>query len=98
MEINLLDTLRRHYCDELQVFHYPGGMGQLGSAKWRGKRDELNQDLLALARRLHAAGRLDVIFCIVYDDFLLVDTAEKLRALGVPMVNYHIDMSSNGIA
>ena len=92
MEINLLETLRRHYCDELHVFHYPGGMGQLGSATWRGKRDELNQDLLALARRLLAAGRLDVIFCIVYDDFLLVDTAEKLRALGVPMVNYHIDM------
>jgi hypothetical protein len=93
MEINLLDTLRRHYCDELHVFHYPGGMGQLGSAKWRGKRDELNRDLLALARRLRATGRLDLIFCVVYDDFLLVETAKHLRDLGAPMVNYHVDMA-----
>lgn len=91
MEFNLMDTLRRHYCDDLCVFHYPG-MGQLGSRQWRAKRDELNADLLRLAGRLKAAGRLDLMFFIVYDDFLQVDTAEKLRALGVPMVNYHIDM------
>ncbi|MEK7760961.1 MAG: glycosyltransferase [Nitrospirota bacterium] len=93
MEINLLDTLRRHYCDELHVFHYPGGMGQLGSSEWRNTRDGLNQDLLVLARDLRAAGRLDLIFCIVYDDFLLVETARQLRDLGVPMVNYHVDMA-----
>jgi spore maturation protein CgeB len=93
MEINLLDTLRRYYCDDLQVFHYFGGMGQLGSPEWRNKRDELNHDLLVLARDLRAAGRLDLIFCIVYDDFLLVDTAKQLRDLGVPMVNYHVDMA-----
>ncbi len=93
MEINLLDTLRRHYCDDLQVFHYPGGMGQLGSSAWRDKRDELNQALLRRARSLQAAGRLDLIFFIVYDDFLLVETAEQLRELKVPMVNYHVDMA-----
>ena len=93
MEINLLDTLRRHYCNDLQVFHYPGGMGQLGSSTWRDKRDELNRELLRLAHSLRAAGRLDLIFCIVYDDFLLVETAKQLRGLGVPMVNYHVDMA-----
>lgn len=93
MEINLLDTLRRHYCNDLQVFHYPGGMGQLGSSTWRDKRDELNRELLRLALSLRAVGRLDLIFCIVYDDFLLVETAKQLRGLGVPMVNYHVDMA-----
>ncbi|HSQ49864.1 MAG TPA: glycosyltransferase [Nitrospiraceae bacterium] len=93
IEINLLDTLRRHYCDELHVFHYPGGMGQLGSSEWRNTRDGLNQDLLVLARGLRAAGRLDLIFCIIYDDFLRVETAKQLRDLGVPMVNYHVDMA-----
>jgi hypothetical protein len=93
MEINLLDTLRRHYCDDLQVFHYPGRMGQLGLSTWRDKRNELNQELLRFARSLRAAGRLDLIFCIVYDDFLLVETAKQLRDLGVPMVNYHVDMA-----
>ena len=93
IEINLLDTLREHYCDDLQVFHYPGGMGRLGSQAWRAKRDELNADLLHCARRLRSADHLDFMFFIVYDDFLNVDTAEQLRALRVPMVNYHVDMA-----
>jgi spore maturation protein CgeB len=93
MEVNLLETLRAHYCEDLQVFHYPGGMGQLGSSAWRAKRDELNEELVRLARSLKSAGRLHFLFFIVYDDFLLTDTAAQLRALGVPMVNYHIDMA-----
>src|SRR5262245_58200779 len=92
IDINLLDTLREHYCDDIQVFHYPG-MGRLGSQAWREKRDELNADLLRCARRLRSAGRLDFMFFIVYDDFLMVNTAEQLRALRVPMVNYHVDMA-----
>lgn len=92
MEVNLIDTMRQHYCDDVQVFHYPGGMGQLGSKPWRATRDKLNEYLLCLARKLKSAGRLDFIFFIVYDDFLKVDTAEKLRALKVPMINYHVDM------
>lgn len=78
MEINLLDTLRRQFCDELHVFNYPGGMGQLGSKSWRAQRDELNHRLTELAFSLKSSGKLDFIFCIVYDDFLLVDTAKKL--------------------
>ena len=93
MEINLLDTLRRHYCDKLQVFTYPGGMGRLGSKLWRDERDALNAQLTALARRLKAAGELDLLFCIVYDDFLTVETAQQLQQLGVAMVNYHVDMA-----
>lgn len=93
MEINLLDSLRRHYCDSLQIFNYPGGMGQLGSAGWRRIRGQLNHDLLSTARKLQTTGRLDLIFCVVYDDFLLVDTAQQLQQLAVPMVNYHVDMA-----
>src|SRR4030095_7086131 len=93
MEINLLDTLRSSFCDELHVFNYPGGMGQLGSKSWRAQRDRLNHRLTELAATLKSSGRLDFIFCIVYDDFLLVETAKKLRELRVPMVNYHVDMA-----
>src|SRR5690349_21320857 len=92
MEVNLLQTLRQHYCDTLHTFHYPGGMGQLGSPAWRQTRDELNHKLLQAADSLRKAGRLDLIFCIVYDDFLLVETAKRLRELGAAMVNYHVDM------
>ena len=93
MHINLIETLRRHYCDSLELFHYPGGMGQLGSREWRQTRDRLNVELLDLAKRLKSSGNLDFLFFVVYDDFLLVETAEALRSLNVPMVNYHVDMA-----
>jgi spore maturation protein CgeB len=93
MEINLLDTLRHDYCDQLEVFTYPGGMGQLGSSAWRAQRDQLNEQLVIRAKMLKTSGRLDLMFFIVYDDFLLVETAQQLRALGVPMINYHVDMA-----
>lgn len=93
MEINLLDTLRQHYCDRLEVFTYPGGMGRLGSRSWRDDRDKLNEELVALARILKASHRLDGMFCVVYDDFLRVETAKRLRELNVPMINYHVDMA-----
>jgi hypothetical protein len=93
MQVNLLDTLQQHYCEELHVFTYPGGMGQLGSKRWRIQRNELNRRLIRLAGDLKSAGRLDLIFCILYDDFLLVETARRLRDLNVPMINYHVDMA-----
>ena len=49
--------------------------------------------LIRAACALKAAGELDLLFCIVYDDFLTVETAQQLRQLGVPMVNYHVDMA-----
>lgn len=93
IEINILSTLRRHYCDELVVLHYPGGMGNLGSKPWRQTRDELNSQVVQTARSLKAGGRLDLMFFMVYDDFLRVNTARLLRDLRVPMLNYHIDMA-----
>jgi len=93
IEINILSTLRSHYCDELHVMHYPGGMGNLGSKAWRTNRDELNERLIRLAVDLKKVGRLDLMFFMVYDDFLLVETAQRLMELKVPMVNYHVDMA-----
>lgn len=93
MEINLLDTLGRHFCERLRVFTYPGGMGRLGSKLWRSKRDKLNEQLVQLAGTLKSAGELDLMFFIVYDDFLTVESARRLRRMNVPMVNYHVDMA-----
>lgn len=92
MQINLVQTLEQHYCEALRIFYYPSGMGELGSKHWRAKRDRLNRELIDFARRLKSSGELDFIFLIVYDDFLLVETAKKLQSLAVPMVNYHVDM------
>ena len=66
MEANLLDTLRQHYCDELHVFTYPGGMGQLGSKQWRAQRNELNRRLVLLARASEGSRepRSDLLYCL----------------------------------
>ena len=64
IEINLLDTLRRYYCDQLRVFTFPGGMGCLGSRIWRKQRDDLTVELVRSARALKAAGELDFVFCM----------------------------------
>ena len=51
-----------------------------------------NQDLLDHARRLIEGEGLDLIFCYVYDDFLTIEYARRLEALGLPLVNYNVDM------
>lgn len=53
-----------------------------------------NQGLLDHARRMIEGGGLDLMFCYVYDDFLTVEYARRLEALGVPIVNYNVDMTN----
>jgi spore maturation protein CgeB len=90
-QYNILDTLRKHYCEKLVTFLCPG-IGLLWSKTWRDKRDQLNRDLINLVRDLKRTSGLDLILFNIYDDFLLVDTARQLQREGIPMVNYHVDM------
>ena len=53
-----------------------------------------NRALLEQARELKACQGLDLIFCYVYDDFLLPETAAALGALCSPMLNYNVDMTN----
>jgi hypothetical protein len=53
---------------------------------------ETNQRLFDVAQRLVRENRLDLIFCVIYDDVLEVATIRRLRTLGVPVVNYHVDL------
>ena len=58
-----------------------------------GPAGSTHVQLVRLAKTLKASGRRDLIFFIVYDDFLMEGTAQQLRALQVPMINYHVDMA-----
>jgi len=91
MPDNLSEGWRRTGC-EVHEFCYGTHMGRDWSGDGRRQNDEVNGRLLALARQLKAEGRLDLIFAVIYDDVLQVRTARLLRALGVPMVNYHVDL------
>ena len=73
-------------------FLYGSHMGKTWSPEGLSNNKDVNKGLLETARRLKADGRLDLIFAVIYDDVLAEETARDLRALGVPMVNYHVDL------
>lgn len=88
---NLSAGWRRLGCC-VREFFYGTHMGRNWGPAGLRENGTLNRSLLDTARRLKAEGRLDLIFACVYDDILAVETAKELRALGVPMVNYHVDL------
>ena len=76
----------------VEEFFYGSHMGKSWSPQGLKENREINSQLLATAKRLKAEGRLDLIFAVIYDDVLDVETAKELRRLDVPMINYHVDM------
>jgi hypothetical protein len=91
MPENLSEGWRRLGCEVHEIL-YGTHMGRDWSRSGHIENAKFNADLLALARRLKDEGRLDLIFAVIYDDVLQVSTARSLRSLGVPMVNYHVDL------
>lgn len=91
MSPNISEGWRRLGCS-VEEFFYGTHMGKSWDRGGLAKNRAVNADLLALARRLRSEGRLDLVFMVIYDDVLEVDTARQLRSLGVPMVNYHVDL------
>ena len=73
-------------------FSYGDCVGEFYGPTRRDERLQKNRQLLDLARRLLHGDGLDLIFCYVYDDFLLPEYARALADLGVPMVNFNVDM------
>lgn len=72
--------------------YYQNYVGEFFGRNRRDERMAKNSDLLELAKSLNQGSGLDLIFCYVYDDFLLSEIARALAALDVPMVNYNVDM------
>ncbi len=78
----------------VSVFHYGNAVGEYyPRARWP-EREKKNRDLLRQAQELRATRGLDLIFCYVYDDFLVPEIAAALRAIGAPMLNYNVDMTN----
>jgi hypothetical protein len=78
-----------------EVVRHPYGpyLGEFyGRARWQERSDK-NRALLEHAHAVKGE-RLDLIFCYVSDDFMMVETARALSQLGVPVVNYGVDTNS----
>lgn len=91
MPTNLSEGWRRLGCSVVEFF-YGTHMGKSWSVNGLRENYQINTQLLDTAKRLKAEGRLDLIFAVIYDDVLAIETAQKLRTLDVPMVNYHVDL------
>ncbi|HTQ98460.1 MAG TPA: glycosyltransferase [Candidatus Acidoferrum sp.] len=76
---------------EVVRYRYGTHVGEFYGRARAGERMRKNDELLQLATS-QARDGLDLIFCYVYDDFLLPEHARKLAALGVPLVNFNVDM------
>lgn len=72
--------------------YYQNFVGEFFGRNRRDERLKKNSELLKMAKRLNQGSGLDLIFCYVYDDLLLPETARSLAALDVPLVNYNVDM------
>lgn len=73
-------------------FSYGGYVGEFYGRARHGERLQKNRQLLDMAKSLLHGEGLDLIFCYVYDDFLLPEYARALADLDVPMVNFNVDM------
>lgn len=77
----------------VSCFYFGDYAGEFYGYQRRNEQIKKNRILVDTAKRLRDESGLDLIFCYVYDDFLLPQYAKKLSDLGVPMVNYNVDMS-----
>lgn len=89
---NLSEGWRRLGC-RVHEFFYGRTMGRSWTAAGRADNRATNARLLATARQLKSEGALDLVFAVVYDDVLEVETARGLKSLDVPLVNYQVDVA-----
>ncbi len=73
-------------------FFFGEYVGEFYGLARRAERAKRNSDLVNLVRKLKDNEGLDLIFCYVFDDFLLPKYARALANLNIPMVNYNVDM------
>lgn len=78
----------------VERFFYGEAVGEFYGTARKYELLDANRRLFETARRLTHQRGLDLIFCYVYDDFLLPSTARALALLDVPMVNLNVDMTN----
>ena len=88
-----------HICESLEAlghrvfrFYFGDYVGEFYSKTRQDIRERKNTELFQLASHLQNEVGIDLIFCYVYDVFLMQKYAKKLRKIGVPLVNYNVDM------
>src|SRR3990167_5616061 len=76
-------------------FYYGDCIGEFYGVSRHNERKKKNNSLFNLVKNLKKEQDLNLIFCCVYDDFLLPKYAKALSMLNIPMVNYNVDMPTH---
>lgn len=79
---------------EVSCYYIGEYVGEFYARSRKQTQVEKNKELFSTARELRNEQGLDLIFCYVYDNFLMEEYAKKIANLGVCMVNYNVDMPS----
>jgi len=92
MQTHLIPTLQQFYAS-VEVFFYRG-MAHWNDPVWIEQRAAEATRLVTRVRELKATAGIDAVFMIAYDDFLSPAAARRIRDLGVHLIDYNVDMST----
>lgn len=89
---NFVPALRRQ-CGAVYALPVGDSMSNWEIPGWAKARQGVVDRMIGIANELARGPGLDLIFTMLYDDVVRADDARRLRALGVPIVHYHVDMN-----
>lgn len=76
----------------VHTYYYGSEVGEFYGHSRAQLRAKKNHELVHFVKEFSHESGFDLIFCYVYDDFLLPATARALASQDIPMVNYNVDM------
>jgi spore maturation protein CgeB len=89
MKNHLIKTWEK-IADQTFTFFYPG-MAGWHKGKWLAIRQKEGEKLLDWLDNIATKHKIDLIFCIGYDDFFTPRLCEGIKRHKIPLVNYHPD-------
>jgi spore maturation protein CgeB len=89
---NLTPSFRR-LCSAVYAIPVGNSMGNSEIPNWRAMRAKIWDRVMSDVRSLTRGQGIDLIVSMLYDDAITREQAQQLRSLGVPIVQYHVDMN-----
>jgi len=90
---NLTPSLRR-LCSEVYTLPFGNTMSNLELPRWHDLQPRAWDRAISDLRAFSATRPFDLVISMLYDDALRPAQLDQLRALGAPVVQYHVDMNS----
>jgi spore maturation protein CgeB len=89
MKTHLIKTWEK-IADNVFNFFYPG-MAQWHKGGWLKTRSQEGEKLINWLNDIISNHKIDLIFCVGYDDFFTPQLCKSIKRHNIPLVNYHPD-------